>query len=216
MSAEPPADARLPIPPEGGLCGGGCALVFVALSSACAVSNLIHPPEAWGFAVCGGCASVLWLALVAFCLVLAVWQTGLRGSAVAVLGMFSPRHFADARPTDDGTVIGFGFQLFGHRFYYLRLTPDQVTSIDMSTGQATAHAGHDMNDWSVALWYLPETGPTSAPWPGGRTDEVYIVGPSRARAEAVEWLAEVVAFLRAAGVNLEPGEEETEFRHRRE
>jgi hypothetical protein len=214
MSAEPPpTDARLPLPPEGGLCGCGCAVVFVALSSACAVSNLIHPPADWRFAVAGGCASVLWLALIAFVLVLGVWQTGLSGSVVGLLGMFSRRHFADARPTDDGTVIGFGYQLFGRRFYYLR---EQITSLDVSTGQATAHAGRDMNDWSVALWYLPEAGPTHGPWPGGRNDEVYIVGPARGRADAIEWLAEVVAFLRAAGVNLEPGEDDTEFRHRRE
>lgn len=208
MSAEPPpADPRLPLPPEGGICGCGCALVLVGVFVALAADNLANPSGAGALAVVGGCASVLWLALVAFCLVLAAWQTGLRGSAVAVLGAFARDRFADARPTDGGTVIGFGFQLFGRRFYYLRLAPDQITSVSIGSGQGTAHAGRDMNDWSVALWYLPG---------GGRTDEVYVVGPPRARAEAVAWLAEVVAFLRAAGVDLEPGEGETEFRHRRE
>lgn len=217
MSTEPlPPDPRLPLPPDGSACGGGCAIVFVGAFVALAVDNLVNPAGIAAFAVCGAVASGLWLALVAFCLVVAVWSAGLWGSVVAVLGAFSLRHFADAHRTDDGTVIGFGYQLFGRAFYYLRVTPEQITSVDVSTGQATAHAGRDMNDWSVALWYRVEGAPAFGPWPGARNDEVYIVGGAGPRAEAAEWLAAVVAFLRAAGVNLEPGEADTEFRHRRE
>lgn len=217
MSAEPPpSDPRLPLPPNGGACGGGCALVFVGAFVALAVDNLLSPVGAPVLGACGAVASVLWLALVAFVLVLTLWSVGLWGSVVAVLGAFSLRHFADARTTDDGTVIGFGYQLFGRRFYYLRVAPDQITSVDISTGQATAHAGRDMGDWSVALWYRVEGAAPFGPWPGARNDEVYIVGGAGPREATAEWLSAVVAFLRAAGVNLEPGEADTEFRHRRE
>lgn len=200
MSAEP-EPPRLDLPSDGSGCGGLFAAAFVGLFVALAVYNLVTPGGA-PFDVCGTIASVLWLALVAFCLTLAVWQVGVWGSVVAVLGGFSLRHFADARREDDRVVIGFGHQLFGRRWYYLRLAPDDVTSVGMSSGQATAFAGRDMGDWSVVLWYAP--------------DEVYIVGPARPREETAELLAAVVAFLRAAGVNLEPSERENEFRRRRE
>jgi hypothetical protein len=156
-------------------------------------------------------ASGLWLALVAFCLTLAVWQAGVRGAAVACLGPFSRRQFMDARPDGDGGVIGFGYQLFGRRFYYLRLAADDIRAVNMSTGQGTALAGRDMNDWSVAVWYR-NPAPSRFVYPGSRDDLVYIVGPPAARAQTAELLAAVVAFLRAAGLDFEPGEDDTEFR----
>jgi len=215
MSAEPePPVPRLPLPPDGGACGVVFAALFVGFFVALAVYNLI----AFGtvpMCACGTVASAVWLTLVAYCLALALWQVGLWGSVVALLGPFSHRQFVDARHTDDGTVIGFGYQLFGRRFYYLRVTTDRITSVDMSSGQGTALAGRDMNDWSVALWYRDPTALARVLWPGSPSDEVYIVGPARAREETAELLAVVVAFLRAAGCDLQPGESETEFRHDR-
>jgi len=65
MSAEPdPPDPRLPLPPDGSACGGGCAIAFVGFFVVLAVDNLLNPAGAPVFAVCGTVASVLWLALV--------------------------------------------------------------------------------------------------------------------------------------------------------
>ncbi len=50
-------------------------------------------------------------------------------------------------------MIGFGYELFGRPFYYLRVEREWVVSVEMNTGQASHFAGRDMDDWQVALWY---------------------------------------------------------------
>jgi hypothetical protein len=211
MSAAPdPPIPNLPLPPSGGCgCAAGCATALAG-TVALAASNLAAPAGG-RFGACGAAASLVWLALVAFWLALAVWQVGVCGSLVVVLGTLSRRQFADSRPAGDGVVIGFGYELLGRRFYYLRIAAEDVNSVDMSSGQATANAGHDMEDWSVAVWYR-NPAPSRFVFPGSRDDLVYIVGPPGPRGQTAERLAAVVAFLRAAGIDLEPGEDETEFR----
>lgn len=212
MSSETNDDPtpQLDVPPSpGGCCGALGALAFVGGFVALAVGNLAdyrHTP------LIGIVASVLWLALVTFVLVVGVWAAGgIIPSAVACLGLLSRRDFADVSRDDKRVVIGFGYELFGRRFYYLRIDREQVTSVVMNTGQASAFAGRDMNDWSVVLWYrVPGRVP---PFPHFRDDEeVYIVGPARARERTAELFQAFVAFLRAAGVVLHPTDRDTEFR----
>lgn len=199
----PPAP-RLALPPDGIACAAVCAVLFVGAFVALAVYHLAtwsEPPA------CAAIAAVVWLGLVGVCLLGAMQSVGLRGVPAACLGPFSARHFADARTENGRTVIGFGFELFGRRLYHLRVTPEQLASVDMSSGQATAIAGRDMADWSVALWYRDS--PASA-----RDPEVYLIGPARAKETTAELLAVVVAFLRTAGVELEPSAREGEFTRR--
>jgi hypothetical protein len=183
---------------------GGCGGGFIAL----AVDNLIHFKST---PLYGLVPSVFWLGIVAFVIVVLLCTIGVREMAVAFLGEFSPRHFVEAGRDGDRTVIGFGFRLFGIRLYYLRLDREQVVSVDMRTGQASAFAGRDMNDWHVALWYR-DFGKPARFFQGRRIDEVYLVGPAQARAVTEPWFREFVGFLRAAGVALVPGEQETEYR----
>jgi hypothetical protein len=202
--------SQMDVPPQrGGCCGAIGALAFVGFFVWLAVDNLAdysHTP------VIGIVASVLWLALVAFVLVCGIWFAGGIGpTVIACLGLWSWRHFADVSRDSERVVIGFGYELFGRRFYHLRIDREQITSVVMNTGQATALAGRDMNDWAVVLWY--RVGGLAPRTPGFRGDEeVYIVGPARARELTAELFAAFVAFLRSAGVELHPTERENEFR----
>ncbi len=208
--SEPPPVARIPIPPDGTACGVIFAVLFVGTFVALAVSNLVAYSRTplWGII-----PSVLWLAIVAFCIVLVVWQVGVWASVVACLGAFSSRQFAEAARAGDQTTIAFGYDLFRWRFYYLRTTREQIVGVDMNAGQATAFAGKDMDDWSVVLWYIdPTARPMRDPQTGLRTPEVYIIGPARAKKETAELFAAVVAFLRAAGVDLQPTDRENQYR----
>jgi hypothetical protein len=204
--------ARLELP---GLGGRGCGVVFAIVFVggfvggfvALAVDNLIHYRTA---PLLGLVPSVLWLALVAFVVVMTLVEIGVWGSLVACLGEFSRRHFAEAIRDGGRNVIGFGFVLLGRKFYYLRIQRGQVVSVVMNTGQATAMAGRDMNDWSVVVWYRE---PRGTPRFGFRAGEdVYIVGPAGAKQQTAQFFAGFVEFLRAAGVELHPGERENEFR----
>jgi hypothetical protein len=207
---EPEAVPRMPVPAPGEGCGVVLLVLFLAGTVALAVYNLSDYPD---LPFLGLVASVLWLALVSFTFVTGVWVAGgLWMSAVHALGEFSPAHFVEARRAGDQTVIGFGYELFGRRFYYLRLDPARVESVVMNTGQATALAGRDMNDWSVVVWYWKSDVPPPEPDPNLNDREVYIPGPAHARATTEEFFRPFVAFLRAAGVPLEPTEKETAFR----
>jgi hypothetical protein len=210
--------ARLPIPATGGGC---CALGLIALVGFfvwLAIDNLIAfstRPVLAPLAVIGVIASVLWPLIVVVALYAGISAIGgLRMFAIHFLSAFARWDFVEVRRTGDNadrTVIGFGYKLFGLRFYYLRLEPAQILALDMSTGQATAFAGKDMNDWSVLLWYRDPTRPERF-FEGRRIDEVYIVGPAQARAVTEERFRAVAAFLRAAGVELHPTEKEYELR----
>jgi hypothetical protein len=204
-NAEQVSVTRLDVPPTGSACGVGCFLVFVGFFSTLAVSHLARYSETH---IVGIVCAILWLLLVAICTVGGVQAAGgLRGTAVAALGVLSSRHFAEAARDGDRVVIGFGFELFRRRFYYLRVERERIASVVMNTGQATALAGHDMNDWSVVFWYRePDRNP-----PRVRDDEVYIVGLPGPKDVTGQFFAQFVAFLRAAGVELHPGERENEY-----
>jgi hypothetical protein len=205
-SGETPV-ARMRLSPEGTACGVGCAVLFIGFFVWLAISNLLAPSTP----LIGHAASILWLAIVAFVLFAAIFQVGLRMSAIEILGAFAKYHFVELRREGDRVVIGFGYQLFGRTLYYLQIEGEWVVSVNMNTGQATNLAGRDMNDWHVALWYrdpnvLPKPGPYSL------DRELYLVGRAGAKAPTAEFLQAFVAFLRAGGVELHPTEKDTEFR----
>jgi hypothetical protein len=202
---------RLDLPPTGSACGVGCFLVFVGFFSTLAVSHLVRFSETH---IVGVVCAVLWLTLVTLGLLGGVQAAGgLRGTAVAALGVLSSRHFAEAAREGDRVVVGFGFELFRRSFYYLRVECERIASVEMSSGQATALAGRDMNDWCVVFWYRePDRDPPRVHVDGVRDDEVYIVGLPGPKEVTGQFLAQFVAFLRAAGVELHPGANKNEFR----
>jgi hypothetical protein len=190
------------VPPEGSGCGVVCLTLFVASFVALAVYYLVTPFET---PIYGLVAAVLWLAFVAF----KTWSEidsagGLRAYAVATLGAFSSRWFAEAATEAGRTVIGFGYELFGRKFYYLRIDREWVVKVEMSLGQA---------NWSVYLRYRdPAREQTAWEREHGIRGEVYVVGPTRTRKVTAGLFADFVAFLRAAGVELEQVGWEPEFR----
>lgn len=203
--------ARMDVPPEGAACGVVFLVLFVGFFVALAVYHIANFSETH---IVGVVAAVLWLAFV----ILASWAAihsagGMRVSAIATLGEFSSRPFVEVSRDGDRTVIAFGYELFRRRFYYLRVERERIVSVEMNTGQATALAGRDMNDWSVILWYRdPTCTPPRKHVEGVRDDEVHIVGPAQAKAITAEFFAAFVAFLRAAGVELHSTAKGNEFR----
>jgi hypothetical protein len=202
--------ARMELPPSGGV---GCALfmaLFVGFFVALAVFNLATYPDQPAFGIV---AAVLWLLFVGVQLWLARQIAGgVRAAAIAWLGRFSSRQFVEVQAESARPAIAFGYELFRRRFYYLFIEREHIVSVDVSSGQATAFAGKDMNDWSVVLWYRDPIAPPQRHIEGARTDEEYFVGPSRAKATTEEFLRSFVAFLRAAGVALHPTDKQNEFR----
>ena len=198
------------IPPSG---GAGCVIavfVFVGSFAALAVYHLANFSET---PTMGIVAAVLWLALVTVMLVGGIQAGGLRGTAIHTLGAFSSRQFVEAARDGDRVLFCFGYQLFRRRFYYLRIERDRIVSVDMGTGQATTLAGHDMNDWHVAIWYRdPDQDTQRRRTLGLREERTYIVGPTRPQAPTAQVFMQFVAFLRTTGLELHPTTKENEFR----
>lgn len=208
MGTEEASIARMAIRAPDRGCGVIFVFLFVGSFVALALFNLVnHYQTGWW----GLIASVLWLALV----VLALWGTlrevGVREAAVHLLGEFSQRHFVEAAGEGDELVIGFGYTLFGRDLYYVRVPGERVAALNMGSGQATAVAGRDMNDWSVACWYHNPDSPEK-PIVGLPANELHLVGAPWAKAETERTFRELITFLRAAGVELQATEDDHKFR----
>lgn len=160
----------------------------------------------------GVVAAVFWLALVIFVAGAALYVLGPRALFAVLLGRFSLRHFVEAEGEGGRIVIRFGFELNACRYCRFRVEGEQLIAVEMGTGQATELAQRDMDDWSVALWYRTQRRWHRSRQPRYHDDEdVYIVGASGPKQDTAQFLAVFIAFLRAAGVELRPGEGENEF-----
>jgi hypothetical protein len=135
-------------------------------------------------------------------------EGGLRRFLINRLGelfgkLFVVSHFSDAEPG----AIRFGFRLLGHRFIQQTIPVGRIESVEWNTGQATARAGHDMNDWHVVVWFDhndPRKSEKRGNWPKPDQD-LHIVGPSSQKERAEELGLSLVAFLRDAGADLIQG-----------
>ena len=52
-----------------------------------------------------------------------------------------------ATPEHNAQTISFGYLMFGRFMSYLVVDVHAISSIDLCSGQATAMARRDMNDW---------------------------------------------------------------------
>lgn len=158
--------------------------------------------------------SSLWLLLVGLVLFGFCKERGIKQVLTEILGAFARKQFAWIFRNDaDRVAIRFGFEIFGSRHFYHTIPATRVASVNWSTGQASHFAGRDMDDWSVVLWYEHgDPAKTQAHKSYRRPDqEVYIVGLTAPKQETAAFGHEFLEFLREAGVELVPGENDCTF-----
>lgn len=182
-------------------CTVGCATFgcfpLVLGTVAIAIHNLIHH-EAM-------IASVLWLAMVGFGIWASLDATTPRQLLINTLGGFSYRQFVEIATTDRGdSSVHFGYELFGKSFYQLRIPAEDIWWVNWRTGQASYHAGHDVDDWHVMIWYRDD----KAYHRGRSLHTIGFQGPK----ESIEAFGiRFVDFLKAGGIDLVWDEKESEF-----
>lgn len=160
----------------------------------------------------GAIASILWLLLVSSVVVRSIRdEGGIRQYIIKRLGTFSRQQFVRATPEHDAETISFGYLMFGRFLSYRIVHVNAIRSIDWRSGQASAMAGSDMNDWHVRLWYRHPEGPPRIPIPGVRKEEIYIIGDSGPRAIVEAFGRQFIEFLNGVGVELTPGDGDREF-----
>lgn len=160
-------------------------------------------------------ASSIWLAFIAFQIwIMSEDEGGLNKFFMNWFGIYSYKQFVDINPIDHGpSEIRFGYQLWGFRLFYLKLPIDKIETVEWHTGQATSMAGHDMNDWHVALWYDHDDPDKSLKHKNFKKpdQDVYIVGPSRKKEDTSNFGYSFIDFLRKSGVSLVEGKDEFIF-----
>jgi hypothetical protein len=184
---------------------------IVAVTVALAVTNL----RQWSAVpVIARGASVMWLLLVGAMVLETCRQEGgpLQFVINRVASLFAVGFVEVVRTEGGGSVVRFGGLMFGCRFPRLEVRLDGIVSVGWHTGQASALAGRDMNDWSVVVWFDfgAMTLSKARRWPH-RGQDVHCVGPSGPRAEAAELGARLVELLRGAGAALAPTEGGVKF-----
>lgn len=167
------------------------------LGTVVAISNLLFQVE-W-------MASCIWLALITL-----IVYGGLKDekSGLEVLGFFARKQFVESILQENGSIeIGYGFQLFGYRFFYNKVPLDKIDTVKWSPGQAPRF-------WSVCVWYYPDDPAKSLQrqkWSPKPDQDVFCVGPSRLKNDTATFGLAFVDFLRRAGANLVPGADDCTF-----
>jgi hypothetical protein len=181
--------AELPVPTRGDAFAATLGYLFVLIFVLVAAGNLVYLRR---IPIVTTLASFAWLFLV-FWVVLTGHQ------------------FIRAEPFENAISISIGYLLFGQPLNYLKIPTSAISSIQWSSGQGTAMAGRDMNDWSIAIWYNHPNGPRRKPFPGVRDEELFLIGPSGQKEKVEAFGKQIVAFLTRTGVELTVGRDDREF-----
>jgi hypothetical protein len=156
--------------------------------------------------------SYLWLGLVTLLIGNAVIEEhGVFRFLINRLGDWFGSPFVEAHSGE----VHFGFHWLGLRFIQQRIPIERIELVEWSTGQATAMAGYDRDDWHVILWF-DHADPTRAEIQQRRGhrkpgQDLHIVGPDGPKARTEAFGLSLVAFLRTAGADLIPGDTSTCF-----
>lgn len=170
---------------------------MVAGTVAIAICNLVHHEAMF--------PSVLWLGLVGFGVWAASDATTPRQLLINTLGGFSFRQFVEITPLGRrSSSVNFGYELFGKSFYQLRIPAEDVWRVNWRTGQASYHAGHDVDDWRVMIWYRDDDAKPRGP-------NLRMVGYEGAKEPIDAFGRRFVDFLKAGGIELLWDEKESEF-----
>ena len=129
------------------------------------------------------------------------------------LGDFARRQFVRIERHDDrNAVVCFGYWCMYRRFYNLKINIAQIESIGWNSGQGTAMAGRDIDDWSVAIRYdLPNIQLKIGKALPGPTQDVYIVGRGGPKDEVVKFGLMFVAFICHGGAALKQSDDGRKF-----
>lgn len=201
--------AELRIPHHGIAAATTIGYLAVCMASVAAACNLLFVEYVPAIS---GITSVLWLLLMSWWVVDGVRDDGgMKQYFINRMGRYSKLQCVRATPEHHARTISFGYVMFDRFFTYLALDVSAISSVDWSSGQATALAGRDMDDWQVAVWFHPPDGARTKRFPGVREEEIFIVGPSGPRASVEAFGQQLVEFLKAAGVRLSPGQDDREF-----
>ncbi len=151
-------------------------------------------------------SSSVWLLLVTGVIWSRCREEGVRKFLINLRGVFASKQFVESisggtHPTE----IRFGYQLLGHRHFYLRLRVDKIETVDWRFGQA---------NWCVCLWFDhddPAKSEKKQKWHVKPDQDIYIVGPCRRKEDTAALGHSFVDFLRQAGASLVRGEDECSF-----
>ena len=157
-------------------------------------------------------ASCLWLLTASWIIFENVRDAGgIRLYLVHLLRVYSKQHLVRAVPDHDAKTIAIGYLMFGRFLTCFTIDVSALASVEWNSGQATAMAGREMNDWHVALWYRSSSSQLKKSFPGMRQEEISILGPSGPRVSIEAFGKQLVEFLGAVGVELTPGRNDREF-----
>ena len=169
------------------------AVAFVAFFVALSVFNLVNRVAV--------IPSAIWLLLVtAVICAICRDEEFLR----YLLGGFASTQFVERVTAETQLAeIRFGYQLFGRRYFYLKLPVGKIEAVDWTIGQA--------GEWHVGLWSDHDDPAKHEEWSGKPDQDVYIVGPPGSKEEAETFGLSLVDFLCNAGASLVRGEDECSF-----
>ena len=165
--------------------------------------------------------SAFWLLLVGFVIIEPIREIGLRQLFMSFLGSLSQDHFTQlVEPNEGKKQIVFGFRLLGQAFHFLAIETDGINEITWWTGQATALAGKDMNDWHVTVWFRKDSICKGRMWDissisSRENNSLYIIGPSGPRSTIEIFGNQILDLCRRAGLEFEANDSNTRFKVRR-
>jgi hypothetical protein len=193
--------------------GYGFVWLIVTGSVGAALFNLSRPMAT---PVTALLASVAWLLLVGTMLAVARNVAGgTRQYLINCLGDFAARQLVWIEwRGEDSPHVCFGFQMGRGRPCYVRIRMDAIAKVEWRTGQASALAGRDMNDWYVSIKFDKRKStitPLGRPYP----HRFYTVGPSGPRETVEEFGLEFVKLLISAGARLAPTKDGRLYRRTR-
>ncbi|MFA4945470.1 MAG: NfeD family protein [Lentisphaeria bacterium] len=143
-------------------------------------------------------SSVAWIAIFLSAVVSGCRKNGTRQHFVNVLGHFIRNRFAQFMSDDaGGSILCFGYRCGTRRYYFLKLRPNGINSVDWGPGQGNNPVKD--NDWNVAMWF--ET--ASIVFDGTHDGlGIFIVGPSGHKAGREAFGNGFIDFLKANQVQL--------------
>lgn len=201
--------AELRITDSGGAIGATIGYSVVIAFTILGISNVLLFQSTHIVSIIASC---LWLLTASWIIFENVRDAGgIRLYIIHLFRVYSNQHLVRAILEHDAKTVAIGYLMFSRFLTYFTIDVSAISSIEWNSGQGTAMAGREMNDWHVAIWYRSSRGEQKKTFPGMRQEDVFILGPSGPRARVEAFGKQLVEFLQAVGVELVPGRNDREF-----